>query len=203
MKKTIPLVSMLCLALVCAAFTPNAQAIELISNLPGNDGTQSASLGPSRVKGMGFTMPGDAYSLVSLTMRLQTYGAGTAPIVEIWSDAGGVPGTSLITLNNPSFAPSGIANYDFVPPAAFTLLANTTYWIVAYGPAGAPAYDWKASSPAVTPTGLATHAGARWGTSGPPPTGTSSIVCSYAVDVEGAVAVDSESWTSIKAKYHD
>lgn len=200
MKKAILWVSVLCVALVCAAV--NAQAIELISNLPGNDATQSAALSNLRVKGMGFTMPDDAYSLVSVTLRLDTDGAGTNPIIQIWSDVGGNPGASLITLNNPSFG-TGIANYDFTPPAPFTLLANTTYWIVAYGPVGALAYDWKASSPAVTPTGLATHAGVKWGTSGPPPTGSSSIVCSYSVDVEGAVSVDSESWTSIKAKYHD
>lgn len=196
MKKTILWVSMLCVALVC-----NAQAIELISNLPGNDGSQSASLGTLRNKGMGFTMPDDAYSLVGVTLRLETYGANTVPIVEIWSDVGGVPGVSLITLINPSFAPSGIANYDFAPSAPLTLLANTTYWIVAYGQAGATPYDWKASSPAVTPTGLATHAGATWGTGGPPPTGTSSIVCSYAVNGEGVVSIESESWASIKAMY--
>jgi hypothetical protein len=203
MKKTVLLVPMLLVVLVCGVVTSSARATELISNLPGNDGTQAADLDELRNKGMGFTTPGEQYRLTSATLRLETFGANVAPIVEIWDDVGGNPGTSLVTLLNPTFAASGIANYEFVPPGTFMLLPNTTYWIVAYGQAGADRYDWKASSPAVTPTGLATHAGARFDSNGPPPTTVSSILCSYAVNVEGAVSVDRESWTSIKAKYHD
>jgi len=204
MKKTIFLVPLLCVALVCAAVIPSAQATELISNLDGNDGSQSAALSELRNKGMGFTMPGEQYRLDSATLRLATSGPNTVPIVEIWNDVGGVPGAPLVTLINPTFAASGIANYDFIPPGNFDLSPNTTYWLVAYGQAGADPYDWKASSPSVTPTGLATHAGAKFDTNGAPPTTNSSILCSYAVNgTTGPVSVDSESWGSIKVKYRD
>ena len=204
MKKMFFLLPLLCALLVGPAVTPGVQATELISNLPGNDATQSADLDELRNKGMGFTMPGDQYQLDSVTLRLETFGANVAPIVEIWSDASGNPGAPLVTLVNPVFAASGIGNYDFIPPGTFMLAANTTYWIVAYGQAGADRYDWKASSPSQTPTGLATHAGARFDTDGPPPTTNSSIICSYALNgTTGPVAVDRESWGTIKAKYRD
>lgn len=202
MRKTIWLAPWLCLALVWAVVVPNAQATELISNLPGNDASQSAGLNNLRNKGMGFTMPGDDYNLTSAVLRLNIIGADTRPIVEIWSDSGGNPGVALVTLVNPVFGPPGIAEYEFTPPGNFTLSANTTYWLVAYGEAGASAYDWKASSPAVTPTGLATHAGCKFDTNGPPPTTNSSILCSYALNGEtGPISVDPESWGRVKGLY--
>lgn len=153
----------------------------LISNLPGNDGTQSATLNDTRNKGMGFTMPaGQDYTLEYVTLRLRTSAAGATPIVEIWTNSGGVPGAVIETLTGPALAPSGIASYDFTSSGT-TLVGGTSYWIVAYGPAGATTYDWMASSPAQTPTGLATHLGATFDTNGPPPTTTSSILCSYSV----------------------
>lgn len=168
------------LAVVCVVCQPVLAQVTLISNLDGNDGTQSAGLNDTRNKGMGFTLPaGDDYTLDYVTLRLDT-AAGIAPIVEIWSNAGGVPGAAIETLSNPTFAPSGIANYDFTSSGT-TLTAGETYWIVAYGPVGAAGYDWKASSPAQFPTGIASHFGATFDTNGPPPTTTSSIICSYSV----------------------
>jgi hypothetical protein len=204
MKKTILLAPWLSMVLVWAVVTPNAQAIELISNLPGNDASQSADLDELRNKGMGFTMPGTQYTLDNVSLRLETFGANVAPIVEIWDDVAGNPGAPLVTLVNPVFAASGIANYDFTPPGTFTLSANTTYWIVAYGQAGAARYDWKASSPAQIPTGLATHAGAKFDTNGAPPTTNSSIICSYALNGStGPISVDAETWSSVKARYRE
>mgnify|MGYP003572055765 FL=1 len=204
MKKTLLLAPLFCMALVWGAFASTAQADELISNLPGNDGSQSADLDELRNKGMGFTMPGTDYTLDSAVLRLETFGSNVAPIVEIWSDVAGLPGAPLITLDNPAFAPSGIANYEFTPPASFTLMANTTYWLVAYGPVGVDRYDWKASSPGVIPTGIATHAGAVWDSNGAPPTNPSSIICSYAMNGStGPVSVDAESWSRVKARYYE
>ncbi|MBU0638365.1 MAG: PEP-CTERM sorting domain-containing protein [Planctomycetes bacterium] len=162
---------------------PAAQADVLLSNLNGNDGTQSADLDNLRNKGMGFTMPsGLGYTLDKATLRLETFGANVQPIVQVWDDVAGLPGTPLITLNNPTFSTSGIANYDFTPGGTFTLDADMTYWLVAYGTATGDRYDWKASSPAQLPSGLATHVGALFDTNGPPPTTSSSIICSYAIE---------------------
>lgn len=166
--------------LACLVTQPLLAQTTLISNLDGNDGTQAFDLDELRNKGMGFTMPaGQDYFLQHVTLRLETFGA-VAPIVQLWTNSGGVPGTPVETLTNPTFAPSGIANYDFTSSGT-TLTAGESYWVVAYGVAGAARYDWKASSPAQTPTGIATHLGTLFDANGPPPTGTSSILCSYSV----------------------
>jgi hypothetical protein len=181
------------LVAACLVAPPLMAQTTIISNLPGNDGTQSADLDELRNKGMGFTMPaGQDYILDHVTLRLETFGA-IAPVVELWTNSGGLPGAVIETLSNPTFAPSGIAEYDFAS-AGTTLSAGTSYWIVAYGAAGAAGYDWKASSPAQTPTGLATHLGSLFDANGPPPTTTSSILCSYSVTAT-LVPVELQSFT--------
>jgi uncharacterized repeat protein (TIGR01451 family) len=177
--------------LACAIAQPAAAQVTLISNLDGNDATQSFGLDDSRNKGMGFTMPaGDDYTLEYITLRLET-ASGIAPIVELWTDAAGVPGAVIETLSNPSFAPSGIANYDFTSTGT-TLTAGASYWVVAYGPAGVATYSWKGSSPAQFPSGIASHLGATFDTNGPPPTSTSSIINSYSVTASLVAAGDAD-----------
>jgi uncharacterized repeat protein (TIGR01451 family) len=166
--------------LACLVAQPLVAQTTLISNLDGNDGTQSAGLSTTRNKGMGFTMPaGQDYTLDFITLRLETSGV-TTPVVQIWTNVSGLPGTVIETLANPTLATSGIANYDFTSSGT-VLAAGTSYWIVAYATAASAAYDWKASSPAQIPTGIATHLGALFDTNGPPPTSTSSIICSYSI----------------------
>ncbi|MEW6249804.1 MAG: choice-of-anchor R domain-containing protein [Planctomycetota bacterium] len=171
------------LALAMAVAAGAQDSVTLISNLDGNDGTQAADLDNLRNKGMGFTMPaGLDYFLDRAILRLETFGANVQPIVEIWDDVAGLPSSMLIRLNNPTFGASGIANYVFVPPTPFALAPSVTYWLVAYGTATGDRFDWKASSPAQVPTGLATHFGTKFDANGPPPTGASSILCSYAIE---------------------
>lgn len=166
---------------ICLAVVGSAAAVELISNLPGNDATQSASLGGGRIKAMGFKMPaGDDYYLEDVTLRLNIPTSIPDPLVRIYDDVGGLPNKELVALVDPTLKP-GIDNYAFKAPAQFTLMADATYWVVAWSESGT--YDWKGSSPAQTPTGLATHAGSLFSaTSGPnPPTSPSSIFTSYSV----------------------
>lgn len=169
--------------LVCAAMVVSAAADNVITNLPGNDGTQSAAMGNGRIKAMGFSMPaGDDYFLDDATMRLNITDLNVDPWMRIFSDVGGNPGVSLGTLVNPVINSLGIANYAFTTGSSLVLEASTTYWLVAYTNSQVT-YDWMGSSPAQNPTGLASHAGSKWsGTSGPnPPTGNSSIIVSYSI----------------------
>ncbi|MFG0284730.1 MAG: choice-of-anchor R domain-containing protein [Phycisphaerales bacterium JB039] len=170
-------------ACVIALVAGTASADELISNLPGNDGSQSASLQTGRIKAMGFTMPaGLDYFLDSADLRLNITGLGVDPLIRIFDDVGGLPTNELVELVDPPIGATGIETYSFTTPGPFVLEAGKTYWVVAYN-IGADSIDWKASSPSQTPTGLATHAGSLFSTTtGPlPPTGTSSILCSYAI----------------------
>ena len=165
-----------------AALTVSASAMAqtIISNHPGNDGSQTAGINDStRTKGMGFTMPsGLDYTLDAVTLRLDITTVDVSPLIEIYSDAGGVPGTSLTTLNNPAAFDLGIGDYAFTPASSFTLEADTSYWIVASS--SLATYSWKASSPSLTPTGVATHLGATFGAY--PPSGSSGILTTYFVD---------------------
>ncbi|MFG0284731.1 MAG: choice-of-anchor R domain-containing protein [Phycisphaerales bacterium JB039] len=167
-------------ALTVVAATAGAD--EIISNLPGNDGSQSAALEGGRIKAMGFTMPaGEDYNLDSVDVRLDVTG-DVDPLVRIFSDSGGVPTTELAELVDPAVIGVGIETYSFTPPATLALEGGQTYWIVVYN-IGAGSIDWKASSPGIIPTGIATHAGGYFSTtSGPlPPTTSSTILNSYGV----------------------
>ncbi|MEQ8844362.1 MAG: choice-of-anchor R domain-containing protein [Phycisphaerales bacterium] len=174
------------LVAAAAAFTVSAVAMAevIISNHPGNDGTQSAGINDSsRTKGMGFEMSGGSdMTLDGVTLRLDITSVDVAPVIEIYSDGGGVPGALLTTLVNPSTFSPGIGDYIFTPDGSFTLVGGETYWIVASSAAGT--YDWKASSPAETPTGTATHVGATFGAY--PPAVSSSILNTYFVEASSA-----------------
>lgn len=166
-----------------AALTVSATALAqttIISNHPGNDGSQTAGINDgSRTKGMGFSMPGGLdYTLDSVTLRLDITTTDVSPLIEIYSDAGGVPGASLTTLMNPGSFGLGIDDYAFTPTSSFTLEADESYWIVASSTLGT--YSWKASSPSETPTGLASHVGATFGAY--PPSSSSGILTTYFVD---------------------
>lgn len=171
------------LVAAAAAFTVSASALAqttIISNHPGNDGTQSAGINDAtRTKGMGFTMPsGLGYTLDGVTLRLNITDTSVSPLIQIYSDAGGVPGAALTTLDNPGSFGVGIADYQFTPSSTFALDADQSYWIVASS--SVSTYSWMASSPAQTPTGLATHLGATFGAF--PPSSTSGILNSYFID---------------------
>ena len=176
-------------ALSFALQTTYLHGVILISNLNGNDGTATSSFTNGRNKGMGFTMPGaTTYQLDNVTLRLNVPSGAASfihPIVQIWSNtASNFPGSSLVTLIDPSFASSfGVANCPFTPPTAFALLPATTYWlVVSDSNTNDFGFDWEASSPAVTPTGLATHFGQFFDQDGTPPTGSSTILNSYALN---------------------
>lgn len=175
-----------------AAMAGQAGADILISNLPGNDGSQTAGINASsRTKGMGFEMPaGTDYFLDEVILRLDISDVNIVPMIEIFDDSGGVPGSSLTVLDNPGSFSLGIDNYSFTPSGSFTLQAGESYWIVASSAVGT--YSWKASSPSQTPTGIATHTGATFGAY--PPRSTSSILTTYemvgtVVPAPGALAV--------------
>lgn len=169
-------------AILVAMLAGQASADLLISNLPGNDGSQSAGLQNGRIKAMGFTMPaGQDYFLDSADVRLEIGGLAVDPLVRIFNDVGGAPTSELVELQDPALG-VGIDTYSFTPSSPFVLEAGQTYWLVVYN-TGGDNLNWKASSPSETPTGLASHAGSLFSTSaGPnPPTGSSSILTSYAI----------------------
>jgi hypothetical protein len=183
---------MISASLLILAAAPSVQAQVLISNFPGNDGTSTFMNAPSGgangggvhdSKAAGFTIPaGPDYFLTSIDLRLDFFDTASVPVVAIYdNNASNNPGTLLTTLVNPTFS-TGIGNYSFTPSSAFTLVNGTTYWMVLHNAAPiANSFRWMASTPSVTPTGIATTAGYRFSNGPPPPTGNSTTFNTYSV----------------------
>lgn len=112
-------------------------------------------------------------ALIPLHVSIGGTSAGTGLTVSLFSDALGLPGSSLVTLLPnaplPPFDGSDNSSVLFLPSTPFLLAANTTYWIVAGSSAGS--YPWQlATSPGTGPgfiSGRATSAdsGATWSNS--------------------------------------
>lgn len=165
------------MTLVGLAIAANANIV--ISNLPGNDGTQSASLSSTRVKGMAFTTDSGLWTLDSAVLRLNT-NANAGPLLKLHADNAGVPGAALGTFTNPGGFTTGIQNYTFTLGMAVN--PSTKYWLVLSQPNNSTPFDWKASSPAQTPTGLWTHAGSVFSTNGGTTWSSSSILTTYEIN---------------------
>jgi hypothetical protein len=169
-----------------------AVAIEIISNMPGNDGTSTflnAPAGGSNGGGVfdskaaGFTMPGGLpYTLDFVTLRLDFFNSDSLPMVQLYNSVNNNPGSLLQTLQNPAFT-VGLGNYQFSPTSPLTLTSGETYWIVVWNNASvANSFRWMANSPSIAPTGIATNAGFRFSNGAPPPTSNSATFNSYSVN---------------------
>ena len=140
------------------------RAAVLIGNLPPTDDNLSTPITTSIIKALPFTLPaGNNYSLDNVILRLENYGTGEAPLVQIRNDVGGSnPGsTVLASFTNPTPQGAGNFDYTFTPTGPFTFTAGTKYWLYVTSTSGD--FDWSASSTIQTPTGIATFSGARFG----------------------------------------
>jgi hypothetical protein len=190
--------SLLGLALTVGLTVPSlGWATVIISNPSVNDATQTAIFG-SVSKAMGFEMGSTSFDLDSASLRLcfeSLFGdlcegvldLGGNPTVRLFSSSLGLPLTALFTFTNPSFA-AGTADYTFLPPTPFTLLADTSYWLVVSSSDGSE-FVWEANDPATTPTGaFATHLGSL-NDFFAPPTSPDSTLNIYTLNATATTAV--------------
>lgn len=165
-----------------------ANAVVLIGNYPQtNDGTQAADVDTLRNKALGFIMPNNDYFLQSVKLRLEFTSTWTTnlPILTLRAEgsSGTTTGATLETLTAPGGYQAGLINdYVFSSPSNFLLQANTKYYIHLAG-SGDVGLNWKASSPAVTPTGLATHSGSLFTTNAGASYTNSTILNTYEIEV--------------------
>ncbi|AKE66601.1 hypothetical protein MYAER_4279 [Microcystis aeruginosa NIES-2549] len=139
------------------------RAAVLIGNLPQTNDNNSNSISTSNVKALAFTLPaGNNYSLDNAILRLGGYATGETPLVQIRNDVGGSnPGsTVLASFTNPTPQGAGNFNYTFTPTSPLTFTAGTKYWLYVASTSGG--FDWNASSPSKTPTGIATSSGTQF-----------------------------------------
>jgi hypothetical protein len=124
-------------ALLVAGGAGRARAGLIVGNLdqPGYSSTDNPFAAQS------FTVGGVSQTLGSVTLRLTNFGfADETVTVNLFSDNGGVPGSSLLTIGSVTVpvTPDGGSYTDFTlsAPSAFTLEANTPYWLEAEVPDG-------------------------------------------------------------------
>lgn len=137
------------------------RAADILSNLPGNDASSTAlSTTGTNAKAAAFTMPGTAYTLDSVVLRLGNFESADTLLLEIRNDAGGNPGsTVLATFTSPTGQGASTLDYTFTPTTTFTLSSSTNYWLVAAVSNGSVA--WRANNPGIAPTGVATYNGIK------------------------------------------
>jgi hypothetical protein len=101
-----------------------------------------------------FTMPAQSYPIDHVALRLDGYNtiAGDVAAVGFYLDDGAdMPGALVGSLlNHPSSSNDDVGQFDFTPVGTLTLSASTRYWLLVDATAGE--YEWRASSPPITPT---------------------------------------------------
>ena len=149
---TVALLSVLALAVP-------AQAITILSNLPGISSGTGSNLGIGldgldRTKAVGLTVGANSLSFTSLT-GLFSNGDNVARNVTggIFSDVAGNPGAQLVAFNAAPVAAGAVATLETLTAVgAFILMANTSYWFVLDGPAITNTLLWDTLAPSTAPT---------------------------------------------------
>ncbi len=190
MRRTVLLAAALLLAPVGAA---SAQVI--IGNMPQtNDNTQTADIDNLRQKAHRFIMQSDSLIAGDLILRLRNYDTFGEITVELRDSMSSTApgGNVLLTFNAATPGGLGIFDYTFTPTSFFELQPFETYWIVVRGDVSS-SVDWMASSPSVTPTGLAQWGSSSFTTNGGGTWSNSSILTTFQFNVgipaPGAIAL--------------
>ena len=174
-------------------FASAAAADIIIGNYPpANDLTQTADVDNLRQKAMAFTMPATTpYDVSSITLRLGNYVTpGDVAILEIRDHTGSnaAPGPNVVgSFIAPPSSSSAIADFVFMPNGAVTLQAGTSYWITLRGQDAVTSFDWKASSPGLTPTGVATFTANLFTSNGGTTWTSSTIITTFVIEGNPAV----------------
>ncbi len=143
------------LGLVLIVATMAARADQtLLSNLPSNDGG-SGLVSSSTWRAVTFTTGTQAFSISSVTMRLENYISSTdTAILTIRLGSASAPDSSVFgSLTAPVSGSDSPGDFVFTPTSAITLEANTLYWLVIAAANNTDTFAWERSEPSATPTG--------------------------------------------------
>lgn len=168
----------------------------LLGNYPTVNDVGLTGVGGSIRKAMAFYMPtGFTHAITSITIRLSSYQGSDLAVLQIrdHNDTTNSPGSVIGALTAPVGTSAAFTNYSFLPAGNIVLQEDTNYWIYLYG-SGSSAFNWRASSPDIIPTGIAvfgggnllsSNGGVNWSTS---PTVNTFSINGIAVPEPGSLA---------------
>ena len=154
-RAPIPVAFALAVLAVLATLAPEQAAAQTATTFISNTGqTKSASNGNPRATA--FTTGTGTYTLSSVAIAVaNSFGI---PVVQIYRDTGGNPGTLEATMTNPATLVTNALNV-FTAPANTTLAASTTYWVVTSNSAHALGVGFRVDLRANTDLDSGTAAG--------------------------------------------
>ena len=128
-RAPIPVAFALAVLAVLATVAPEPAAAQTVTTFISNTG-QTESGSSQAVQAVAFTTGTGTYTLSSVGIGVGTQSSSPTPVVKIYGDTGGNPGTTLVaTMTNPGTIQDNAVNV-FTAPANTTLSASTTYWVV-------------------------------------------------------------------------
>ena len=102
---------------------------EVVSTTFISNTEQTSNSSSSNILATAFTTGASTYTLSSVGLHLVEQTGTPTPVVGIYGDSGGNPGTLLATMTNPGTLKINAVN-TFTAPADTRLSSNTTYWVV-------------------------------------------------------------------------
>ncbi|MEO5733661.1 MAG: choice-of-anchor R domain-containing protein [Rubrivivax sp.] len=169
-------------ALLCVA-AASAQAVPVLSNLPGVDSGAGTNLGlgvdgADRTKGVGMTMGASSLTFQSMSALIANITNASTLSGGIFSSVGGNPGVQLAAFTPQAIAATFPASVVTLTTASsFVLQANTAYWFVLDGPTTENSLSWNSLAPNVAPSasGGVTYNGYRFSSDGGTTWGVSGV----------------------------
>jgi hypothetical protein len=107
----------------------------------------------NQFEAQGFTLGGSTdYNVTSVALGLGSAGS-PAPLVRIFSDISGAPGSALATFSLSGGPVAALNIYNFT--GSFTAAKNTSYWVVLSNTnsASQESYEWYSNDDFTSPTG--------------------------------------------------
>ena len=147
----------LLIVLGAAVAAPEQAAAQTETTFLSNTG-QFANTASNLVRATEFTTGAITYTLSSVAIRLGARSEPPTPVVKIYGDASGNPGTLVATMTNPATIVDSTLNI-FIDPASTTLNASTTYWLVTSNSASTFGTGWVVSTNNNNNTDSSTAAG--------------------------------------------
>ena len=127
-RAPIPVALALAVLAVLATLAPEQAAAQTVTTFLSNTG-QSANTSTNTVRATAFTTGTGTYTLSSVAIYSPIQSTSPTPVVQIYRDSSGNPGTLVATMTNPATVADNTLNV-FTAPANTTLAASTTYWLV-------------------------------------------------------------------------